>query len=258
MCSDSSQGCVGIYRPTLDTCNLLINIRNIIEDNPGCFYYIADRRNTSDTRKLSTIDQYTFYNAFFDGAKCPKGWNDELINCSYACTAEICSEYAAFFKASYNGSYCIIPSLRIKTYICPGPFKYYTFQNYCFFNLSQNVYQSHSGDYYEEACNNATQNATSVSLHSKAEDQFVFKTFGAIYFCLYIPDDVPWSKTAFRWADGSALDYTHWKSGDPKNDNPSVEERIVGYENDGTWSCGQRYRLNWAICKVVSYDFHYI
>uniref|UniRef100_A0A914YZ37 C-type lectin domain-containing protein n=1 Tax=Panagrolaimus superbus TaxID=310955 RepID=A0A914YZ37_9BILA len=69
---------------------------------------------------------------------------------------------------------------------------------------------------------------------------------------------VIWEIIMKKWADGSPLDYKNWMPGDPKNDKPSVEERIVGYENDGTWSCAQRYRLDWTICKVVSQNFHYV
>jgi len=86
---------------------------------------------------------------------------------------------------------------------------------------------------------------TIVSIHSYTENQYI-----QTYICgwgnrCWIGFNDIYSEGTFAWIDGSVVDYTNWRSGEPNN---SGGEHVVELYKTGGWNDQSSENLNYVIC----------
>uniref|UniRef100_A0A914P942 C-type lectin domain-containing protein n=1 Tax=Panagrolaimus davidi TaxID=227884 RepID=A0A914P942_9BILA len=99
---------------------------------------------------------------------------------------------------------------------------------FCYFKLSVPPIQRATA-VEQNICQTVHPLAHVVSIHCNPEMQFLVQ-FGKFVIGLYIPSNLPWTKTGFRWEDQSPLDFDGWDHGIPDQpDNQLSPERNVEF-----------------------------
>ncbi|XP_037837906.1 macrophage mannose receptor 1-like [Kryptolebias marmoratus] len=88
-----------------------------------------------------------------------------------------------------------------------------------------------------------------VSFHSTEELRLDPRSYGSFWIGLHAPD----RGAGYVWSDGSAVNFQHWKDGEPNNKNnveACVEFYAHDWDEDGSWNDNNCERTNSWICQI--------
>ncbi|XP_072047763.1 uncharacterized protein [Amphiura filiformis] len=188
-----------------------------------------------------------------NGGQCVDGVNEYECQCLPGWSGRICqtdiNECAS--GPCMNGGTCVDV---INGYVCQCTSGYkgvYCEQNSCpqyWYFFQENCYRYFSSSYSWSNANNYCRNngAQLASIHSYVENRFVQGLAGRGNVWTGLSDQA--TEGLFMWSDGTPVDYTPWKSGEPNNDG--FEDCVESLDNPfGMWNDAPCSRVLHFVCK---------
>ncbi|XP_038058604.1 lymphocyte antigen 75-like [Patiria miniata] len=213
-------------------------------------------RADNDTREYKWVDGwpviYTNWDVFQPMEE--NGLCVQLTQDTYWQTAPCTNDTKAPFICRTTTGTVVIPTDPAHSGTCPDD--WVAFHDHCYqFNTDTEGYES-----WYKASHKCEQdhNGRLLSIHTKAENDFIRKKFSELY-----PDSYYWDglwldlsrnatgtgHTSFYWNDGHALDYSNWDKGEPQqnewNDCAAVLPKAYG-----KWQAQSCEYGNYYVCYM--------
>uniref|UniRef100_A0A7E4VKR3 C-type lectin domain-containing protein n=1 Tax=Panagrellus redivivus TaxID=6233 RepID=A0A7E4VKR3_PANRE len=251
-----TEACLAVHvAVATETCTLLTMVRDVREAME-CGYYIKNVTTTMEIANitLNPVEQILQDVVYASNGECPDGWTQTSTACTLAVSESTCVEYASFLKATWDGTECVMPSIKLVHFCSSSNLSLKSFNEsyYCYavipmWTTNQSVTYKKANDY----CYTKT-GAYLASIHSAAENSYIAelgKSMSYIGIGLMLTNDKGLSASDYKWGDGTPLDYVNF-NGLASGDYYLFPFAVVNVVK-GTWYTRSTYN-SWLVFNLNS------